>query len=77
MFKVKDVKYLAKKLGVTVEEFHRKVKPRIVLDFKPELNTNGITNPDIGLNEKNFIFLVDTNDARNYVITDLGIENYI
>ncbi len=53
--------YLAELFGVTKEKFHKEVKPVIFSDFKKELQEFNIKNPDIGVDENNFVFLSNPN----------------
>lgn len=64
-------------LNVSGEEFHREIKKIIKADFKTELKTLGVNNPDILLNDKNIMRLADPRDHSKYYDTDLEITAYI
>jgi len=67
---------LAKKFGVNKRVFHRQIKTYIVIDFKKELDALNISNPDIGLDFQNNIYLSDTNHTQ-IIPTNLNISDYI
>lgn len=77
MVKFYDEKFLAKKFKVERLDFHRRIKPIIINDFKSELNKLGIKNPDIGLDEKDFIILGDPLSHVKIIETKLHISTYI
>lgn len=71
-----DSEELAKKFGVSKREFHREIKTYIVTDFRKELDDNNISNPDIGLDSNNNIYLSDTNHTV-IMETELNVSDYI
>lgn len=71
-----DSEALAKKFGMSRRDFHRKIKTYIVSDFKKELDEKNISNPDIGLDSQNNIYLSDT-DHSEVIPTDLNVTDYI
>ena len=75
-FEVKDEKYLANLLGMDVNEFHRKVKKKILGDFTFELRKASIKNPDVGLNKKHEIFLVSHTEKSKYIFIEMNIFDY-
>ena len=77
MVKFYDEKFLAEKFKVIRLYFHRRIKPIIINDFKSELNKFEIKNPDIGLDEKDFIILGDPLNHNNIIETKLHISAYI
>jgi len=77
MFRKFPIIYLADILNVTEREFHREIKPLIIADYKKELQSNGIQNPDIGLDKDSNIYLVDPNNPSNYVETRINIFDYL
>ena len=77
MIKFFDENYLAKKLKTDRRKFHREIKPIIINDFKDELKKAGIRNPDIGLDENEFIYLADPVDHTKAIETKLKLSTYI
>ena len=71
-----DSEALATKFGVNRREFHRNIKTYIVSDFKQELDGKNISNPDIGLDAQNNIYLSDTNHDE-IIVTNLNVTDYI
>ena len=64
-------------LGISEEEFHRKVKKMIKRDFKSELKELNVNNPDILLDENQIMRLADPRDHSNFYTTNLDINSYI
>jgi ribosomal protein S17 len=77
MVKFYDETFLAQKIGVERRVFHRKIKPRILKDFKDELKALKINNPDIGLDENDVVILGDSRDHSRTINTKLSIQSYI
>ena len=61
--------------GVTRREYHRKIKPYILSDFRDELNEKAINNPDIGIDQNNFIYLSDSKHEE-IITTNQSVEDY-
>lgn len=71
-----DEEFLAKKLSVERRVFHREIKPIILADFPEILEKLKVTNPDIGLDKDDIIYLADPN--HNIVLsTKSNISLYI
>jgi hypothetical protein len=64
-------------LRVSEEYFHSEIKKIIKKDFKSELKVLKVENPDILLDENNFIFLADPKDHNNFFETFVNIFDYI
>lgn len=71
-----DQEYLATILGVDRQSFHRSIKPQIIRDFRDELESANIQNPDIGLNDNEEIILADPNDHTRTIETKTSINLY-
>jgi hypothetical protein len=56
-FRFPDAKELAKLLNVSENRFHLHIKPRIKKDFSQALKTIQTFNPDIGIDENDYIVL--------------------
>lgn len=67
---------LGNMLGISGENFHKKIKPKIKKDFARELKAKDIDNPDIWLNEDNMITLVNPGDQTKFIETALSIYSY-
>ncbi len=71
-----DEEHLARILGVERRIFHREIKPLMVADFSDELAKLGISNPDVGLDALNNLYLADTDHAVVFK-TGLTLFDYI
>lgn len=71
-----DSNQLAREFGVTRREFHREIKPFIVADSKGLLNQHNITNPDIGIDVEQNIYL-RSSDHDIIIETGLTIQDYL
>lgn len=71
-----DSNELARVFGVTRREYHREIKTYIMSDFRDELNEIDINNPDIGIDENNFLYLSDSKHEK-IIPTNLTVEDYI
>jgi hypothetical protein len=68
---------LSQRLGISRVDFHRKIKPLIVRDFKDELKLLKVDNPDIGLDEKAQIVLAHPANHLIAIHTGLSIYDYL
>lgn len=71
-----DSEYLAELLGVESHVFHREIKPLIIMDFREELRSKNIKNPDIGLDDQKMIVLASP-DHLTSISTEISIFDYI
>ena len=70
-------KQISELLGVIEEDFHRKIKKQIKAEFKVELDTIGVINPDILLDSDYRMYLADPRNHNNFFDTELSIFDYI
>ena len=68
---------LSQLLGISEEDFHRRIKKIIKRDFKVELENLEIRNPDILLDNNQMIALADPRDHNNFYVTNLELNSYI
>jgi hypothetical protein len=66
---------LAKRLGTTVREFHKSVKPQMKRDFAKESKRIGSTNPDIGVDAAGNIVLRNPKTGAE-ISTDVPLSSY-
>jgi RHS repeat-associated protein len=66
---------LAKKLGVSREEFHKTIKPAIKDDFRREMEAIGSTNPDIGIDVAGNIVLKHPTTGKT-IETGVPLSSY-
>jgi RHS repeat-associated protein len=65
-----------KVLNLTVRDFHRKVKPEILTDFRTELRNTGVKNPDIAMNPNGNIIFRDPVSKRTILETSVPMSSY-
>jgi hypothetical protein len=70
-----SVEQLAKRLGISREQFHRVVKKAILKDFDVVLRKAGIDNPNIGITEAGNIVLGDPQSSTQ-IVTDVPLDSY-
>jgi hypothetical protein len=70
-----DATELAKRLGVSQQTYHKKIKRYIKSDFKDECQKIDTLNPDVGINHEGNIVLRNPKTGQT-IETDVPLDSY-